>query len=201
MKAQLKFFLSVFVVLSLGVVFCSSAEEKKRIKGNGKIITRERTVTDFNGVVLEYVANIKIHFSDTYKVVVRMDSNLQDLLSVNVRNGLLYINAEKEIRPKKRTVIDVYLPEIKTVRLHGVGEIVLDSGSGSKMEAVLFGVGKINAQNYHVKEINIDHSGVGTMRIWADVINGMASGVGNVLYKGTPTVNAGRAGIGKIKKL
>jgi hypothetical protein len=53
-----------------------------------------------------------------------------------------------------------------------------------------------------MKNVTINHSGVGNAKIWAtDSLNGTLSGVGNILYKGNPTININRKGIGNVNRL
>jgi len=173
------------------------------IKGDGHVVDDEREAVDFNGVVLTGVGNVIINLSDEYRVVVTTDSNIQELIFVDVKNNLLNISnkSNTSIRATELT-INVYLPKLEIIRVSGVGNIEISDGSAPELKIELSGVGNINAQNYNVENITITHSGVGNAKVWAvNSLRGTLSGVGNILYKGNPTINVRRIGVGVIKRL
>jgi hypothetical protein len=191
------------IIVAVIAVFITGCPIDK-IKGNGNITKTERITEGFNGILLEGVANIKIHFSENYKIVVTTDSNIQDFITIEVKNSLLYVDEKRTqdgINPTK-IIIDVYLPELENITSKGVGNIEIDSGNGSALNLTLSGVGNIDAQNFQAQNATIRHSGVGNVNIWAtNTLNGNLSGVGNIFYKGNPTINVDRTGIGNVKKL
>jgi hypothetical protein len=186
--------------ISMVSASCVTIGNNGGIKGNRDVITQERTAVSFNGVVLDGAAKINIHFSDVYKVAVVTDSNLQKLVTIKVRNNLLHIDTRNNLNPTKLE-IDVYMPEIKTVNLDGVGDIIFDSGNGTGVEVIFSGVGNVDMQNYHVEEANISGRGVGDITIWADKINGKMTGVGHLIYKGNPVIDFDAKLVGGIERL
>ncbi|MDR1867320.1 MAG: DUF2807 domain-containing protein [Treponema sp.] len=169
--------------------------------GNGNIVSQERTVEGFNGIALKGIGNINIYFSEKYRIMVTTDSNIQDIVTTEVNNTILYIDEKnmRNFRPTK-LVIDVYMPAIQSIALRGVGDIHIDNGKGSDLAIELSGVGNINAQNYQVSNGIVKLTGVGNVKIWAaSTLNGSLSGKGNILYKGNPTRNIRTSGLGKVK--
>jgi uncharacterized Fe-S radical SAM superfamily protein PflX len=138
----------------------------EKIKGNGNITSTERIAKGFNGILLEGVANLNIHFSENYKVVVTTDSIIQDFITIKVKNSLLYVNERRtqDVIKSTKIIIDIYLPELENITSKGVGNIEIDSWNDSVLSLTL-------------------------------------SGVGNIFYKGNPTINLNRTGIGNVKKL
>jgi Protein of unknown function (DUF2807). len=173
------------------------------IQGNGNIVSQERAASDFQGLTLSGVANINIHPGEAYKVEVTTDDNLQDFISVESKNGVLHIGTKdnENLRPTK-LIVDVYLPELQSINLSGVGNVTLPNGNASNLKISLSGVGNIDAQNYQVQNITVQNSGVGNAKLWAtDSLSGAISGVGNISYKGDPEVNIKVSGVGKVKKI
>jgi hypothetical protein len=171
---------------------------------NGSVISQERAAEGFNGIELNGVGNVNVHTGENYKVVVTTDSDLQDRVVTTVNGNILGIAQRSgSFNAKELTItIDVYLPELVSVSLHGVGNVTVDSGSASELTFSLSGDGNIDAQNFQVQNINITHSGVGDAKIWATgSLNGTLSGVGNIRYKGNPTINVTKAGAGDITPL
>ena len=144
------------------------------IKGNGNIVSQERVASDF-----------------------------QDFISVESKNGVLYIASKdnKNMRPTK-LIVDVHLPELQSINLTGVGSVTVSDGNTSNLQISLSGVGDIDTQNYQVQNITIQNSGVGSAKVWAtDSLSGTLSGVGDISYKGNPEVSIKVSGVGKVNKL
>ena len=173
------------------------------IKGDGNVVSQERTASGFYSISMDGVANVNIHHGEDFKVVVTTDNNLQEFVLVEVNNEVVHIDTETNtnIHPTK-LIVDVHLPELQSIDLQGVGNVKVTSGSASDLTIIMSGVGNVDAQDYQVETVVITQSGVGNSKIWATTsLSGTLSGVGNISYKGEPTVNVDVSGIGKVKKL
>ncbi|MCL2138561.1 MAG: DUF2807 domain-containing protein [Treponema sp.] len=177
--------------------------------GNGRITSEERTVDEgFYGVVLEGVGDVNIRPGETYRgrdyaVVVTTDSNIQDMVVITTDSSNVYVDerGRRGFNPTKLK-IDVYLPELRKASLKGVGNIKVSSGSVSSLAISLSGVGDIDAQNYRAQTVEVTHSGVGNVKTWAEnVLTGKHSGIGDILYRGSPVKNISGSGIGKVRQL
>ena len=173
------------------------------IQGNENIVSQERVASDFQGLTLSGVASVNVHLGEAYKVEVTADDNLQDFISVESKNGVLYI-ASKDNKNFRMTklIVDVHLPELQSINLTGVGSVTVSNGNASNLQISLSGVGNIDAQNYQVQNITIQNSGVGSAKVWAtDSLSGTLSGIGDISYKGNPEVSIKVSGVGKVNKL
>jgi len=170
--------------------------------GNFNVTSQERTVEGFNDISLIGVGNVNVHPGENFKVVVTTDSNLQDRVITTVNGNTLLITEKSGSFSSTELDIDVYLPELKNISLSGAGNFNIYAGEAFDLEIYTSGTGNIDAQNYQVENITITHSGVGTSKIWAtNTLKGNLTGVGNILYKGTPTISVNKEGIGTIKPL
>jgi hypothetical protein len=190
----------VCIIIIVLIAGCS----RMGLDGNGAITTTERMAEGFNGILLEGAGNINIHFSEYYKVMVTTDSNIQDIITIEVKNSLLCIDERREnggINPTK-IEIDVYLPKLESITVKGAGNIEIDNGKDSILTLTHSGAGDINAQNYEVENVNITLSGAGNIKTWVtNILSGDIRGVGNIYYKGNPTINVNVSGIGGVKKM
>jgi hypothetical protein len=189
----------VFVLLA-SMLFLTSCNENK---GNGNVVSEERIASGFHSITVAGVADINVHTGENYKVVVTTDDNLQDIILVEVKGNVLHVSQKRSTNfNPTRLIIDVHLPELQNISLVGVGNVELFSGNASNLEISLSGVGNINAQNYQVENINIKHSGVGDAKVWAtNSLSGTLSGVGNILYKGSPAISVNVSGVGRVRAL
>ena len=170
--------------------------------GNGNVTSQERTVEGFNGITLDGLGNVNVHPGKDYKVVVTTDSNLHDRVLTTVNDNTLCITQRSGSFNAKELKIDVYLPEPTSISLNGSGTVTVNSGSASELTLSLSGIGNINAQNFQVQDVHITLPGAGNARIWVtNSLTGTISGVGNIRYKGNPTINVNRTGAGNITPL
>lgn len=198
---------SKFILVVLGMVIVGSLAScviiVDQTRGNGIIVSRERTVGNFSGVVLDGVGNVYIHISEECRVRVTTDSNIQGIIDIKKDGDYLYIDEHCRggFNPTELT-IDVYMPEVTNIKLHGVGNIQVDDGESSRLDIRLTGVGDIEAHNYKVQDSSISISGTGDVKAWVtDDLDGKISGVGNIYYRGSPSIQPSITGIGKIKRL
>jgi hypothetical protein len=201
MKNNKRLLVLCALVIFAGLIACSIDTS---ISGNGNVIHQERMAEGFNGIVLDGIGNIDVHFSENHKVVVTTDSNIQDYVTVKTVGTLLHIDEKhggNGLKPT-RLIIDIYLLEIKSINLEGLGHINVDKGTGDDLELYLPGVGDINTSGYQARNVLVYMKGVGTIKTWAtDSLNGSLTGVGDVFYKGNPARNVKVTGLGRVKSL
>jgi hypothetical protein len=193
--------LMVISALLIFVYFAVYGGGTRDKEGNGNVISQERTVGEFNSVMLSGVAKINIHFADNHRVVVTTDSNIQDVVTTVTENNILNVDLKRKVKDVDIKV-DVYLPKIDMINLKGVGNIEIEEGNGLDLEIKHNGVGNINVEKYRVENAIITYSGVGNIKIWAtNSLNGNGSGVGTIEYKGSPKMNIDFNGVGGFKKI
>ena len=194
----------VAITFVFGIFSCYVPCDKNyTMKGNRNIVSQERKASGFHGITIDDVADVNVHTGEDYKVVVTIDSNLQSFIVVEVKNKVLYIDTKPVTRfEPTKVIVDVHLPKLQSININGVGNVKLSDDNVSDLDISLSGVGNIDAKNYQVENVFIKHSGVGDAKIWASKsLSGTLSGVGNIRYKGNPTVNINVTGVGKVSKL
>jgi hypothetical protein len=196
-----------FVTLQAIVVFVGcddSIYNDSTIKGNENYVNQERTVTGFDSIVAYGAGDINIYPAEYYKVLITTDSNIQDIIGIEVENNILHIeygNKGKGYSTKCLT-IDVYMPVLNAAALRGSGDININNENISDLVINLSGSGDINAHNNPVQRASVTLSGSGTIRVWANnTLTGTLSGSGNILYKGTPSININKSGSGSVKPM
>jgi len=108
-------FLPAFCIIVFLVFLNGCSGDLTTIKGNGDIVSQERTANDFQSVVLKGGCDINIYHAEYFKVLVTTDSNIQDFIITNVSGNVLNIDLKLEPNTNfttKKLDIDVYLPEL-----------------------------------------------------------------------------------------
>ena len=218
--------LCVFISISLVVLLigCQNNQENEPednvLEGNGNVITSDLEIRDFdfNTIVLngnrdkDTYYNINIFKSETFYAKLTTDSNIKDYILVYNENNNLnithyYFLHKFGYSSFKATElnIDIYLPEIKInkIELNGRGSIKIHDGNNSDFDIIISGIGNVNIQNYEVKNVSFVISGTGNISAWVkNNLTGIISGVGNILYKGNPSIkNINITGTGNVDEL
>jgi hypothetical protein len=190
-----KSLITIIVLVPFLFIGCAS------LRRNGDKISQERSVGEFDGVTLSGIGSVNIHFSDDYRVVVTTDSNIQDFVTTVTTNNTLDVDLTRSVQDARVTV-DVYLPALERVNLKGVGSFRIDDGNATDLEIRHSGVGSVNMKNYRVENVTVMGGGVGDIEIWAvNTLNGKWSGVGTIHYKGNPRFGMDFSGVGGFNRI
>jgi hypothetical protein len=189
MKRKKILFLIGFVFVNF--MSCNIVNVKK---GDGKVITETRTLSEFNQIELMSCENMKIHSVDNYSVdnysvKITADSNLIQYVKTKIKNGILSIKTDNGSYIFTKFNVDVYTPNINEIKsissssagdidfideINSSGKLNIDvSGSGNvsikgTAKELLFksnGSGNFNGQNFNAEKVSINISGSGDVSI------------------------------------
>jgi hypothetical protein len=161
--------------------------------GNGIVATQEREVGEFDGVELAGIADVNIFPAGEFRVAVTTDSNLQDLVGVEVRGGYLHISLGanwNSFNRMPRITVDVHLPELRSVRALGTGTITVFEGSGESLEIFVASPANVDAQAFEAQNVHVAIHAGGRVSVWAaETLTGSVTApMGRILYRGDPEV-------------
>lgn len=167
-------------VWSLVCLICMAALcgtlRAETIKGNGKVITKEYKIADFDKISFVGSAEFTYEQSEAApSVTVTIDENLLPYLEVKVKGSELHVGPKTEGMLGRSKDLRPTVFKIK--------------GNSKALEEVnLAGSGSFKAdQMVRTKELELNLSGSGTMRIamlQADELEGNVAGSGNLILKG-----------------
>jgi hypothetical protein len=127
-----------FVIIAAAILISAaltSCHSLGRVKGNGDMVTSERTVSAFEKIQASGSDVVNYHAGQGYRVVVTVDSNLEKYTKVYTEGNVLKIGTEKgKSYSFTKYIVDVYCPTLSAVSVSG---------------SILFnGVDKINASTF-----------------------------------------------------
>lgn len=120
--------------------------DKDTISGNGNVATTTRTITNsFNAIHAKTGLDIRIEQGNTTKIEVQADDNLQDHIFTEVKDGVLLVYADVNIKNAEAkkvyiTVSDLYEiksssgANVKSENKLNFEKLELESSSGSLIE-------------------------------------------------------------------
>jgi len=191
------------------------------IKGSGDLETRDFSLDKVNAVSIHGAFDLNVKMGKKQQIKVSIDDNLWDNLEIKVKNGTLVLDWDEDCRPDSDCSIDLVLPELDKVSVHGAcdadienyrgdsfmfkvsgaGDLEID-GEVDDLEISISGAGDVDARDLLADHVEVKISGAGNATVHANKsIKARVSGVGNLVYYGEPEdENTNVSGIGSIRK-
>lgn len=175
---------SLFLTLTFSINAQSWFGKNEKIKGNGKVVTVNRTTNDYDGIAVGGSFNVILIKGSEGKITIKGEENIIPFITTEINNGTLKINYKKNtnIRTTKRLTVTVTFKDIESVALGGSGNISSTAG--------------IQASDFN---ISLGGSGNIDLIVNSDTLNSKIGGSGNIKLKGnTNTFKCSIAGSGSI---
>jgi len=185
-----------FGMLNIGIFFAclSCSTGMFVIRGNGKLITSERSVSSFDRISIHSSAEVRYYLSDEYRAIVTVDSNLDDYAEIYTRGNALNIGNKRGYPHPMFTkyTVEVYGPALTGVSVSGAGSFTgNDTITASVFDTNVSGSGMIEG-SIECNRFSADISGSGEIKVSG---NGNKSDIdisGSGIFRGTnfPVSNA-----------
>lgn len=205
--------LLTFAALSLGGCHLSG------IRGDGNIVTENRSVQEFNSVEAEGAFDIE-WVTGPASCTIRTDENLLRHVETSMNGKMLRLEWHGQLRPTHGMKVKLSSSSLTGARLTGAVRLAATrlSGKGFYLEgtgatrvtvdgavneliATMSGASKLDAESLQVKVAELSISGAGKAEVSAsDSLKVAISGAGKVTYNGNPTVEKHISGAGSIRK-
>lgn len=215
----------ITLALALTTVAITNAQWGRKVKGDGNVVTIERSVGDYDGVSLAGWFDVDLVAGNEGEITLRGESNLLEHIITEVKDGVLVIKTEKglELRPSNWNsgiLITVPVESISSVSLSGSGDIVGKTtieaesfstriaGSGDislsvqakEVEASLSGSGDINLSG-RTTDFDVMVSGSGDIKAYeleAEFVKATVSGSADIKVTANQSIDAKVSGSGDI---
>lgn len=214
-----------FLLLAVSIMFITTAcaqWSSERVRGNGDVVTKTRNVGSYDGVKLVGSMNVQLVSGSEGKLTIEAESNLQEHILTEVKNGMLKISTEKgyNLSPKDDILITVPVESISEISVTGSGDIwtkdmlkssnmkVQVTGSGDlvldlevkNLEGMVTGSGDITlkgrSQNF---ECTVTGSGdFEAYELQAENVEARVSGSGDIMVNASNSLKASVSGSGDI---
>lgn len=189
------------------------------VAGSGAAASVIRAVPAFTAVDLSGANDVTVQVGGRRSVIVRGDDNVLPLVTTEVRDGVLVIDAERSFQTVTATAVELTVPTLDAATLSGSGTVTvagvrgehftasLDgtgvlsvSGVVERLDAGLGGSGDLKLQHLVAHDATAALSGAGRLQVRAtETLDASLSGTGEILYAGDPvTVTKSLTGTGVI---
>ena len=166
-------------IITLGIALCTIAvTNAQKIKGNGNIVTIERSTDDYDAIAVSGWFNVILVDGQEGKLSIKGEENLLEYIKTEVKEGKLVIKVKKgyNLQPSSwKKDGGIYV----TVPVESVNEVTL-SGSGD-----IVGKKTISTSEFST---NMSGSGDITLDVESKTVSASMSGSGDINLSGTTEV-------------
>jgi citrate lyase gamma subunit len=176
------FKLFMIAVLCLSGVSCIDGQIRKTVYGDGNVVKKERQAGEFTGLKVSSGIDVYLRQTDKESISVEADENLQKYIITEIRDGVLNVYADAEIRKAEAKKVYVTIRNINSVSTSSAGDVFGETPvKTDKLRLSASSAGDIRLETY-VKEIEADLSSSGDITLTgeADILNADLSSAGDL---------------------
>ena len=192
--------LSLSIILVLCITSCDW-NDTNHVIGSGDVETMEVSLANFTGVSVTGTCDVDIQIGDLQSVELSAQSQILDVMTYEVKDGILHIGFKHGITVKRSKEIsaEIIIPALSYIAVTGAGDFKLDGERQEFLDIYITGTGDVNAFDMEVDDCMVSISGAGMCEL--NVIESLdvqISGVGNIFYTGHPSLTSDISGVGNV---
>lgn len=196
-------FISAVLFLSLVVSSCYRRHPYP-VRGKGADVSEIRSTGGFSKIAVSIDADVEYTPDSTYYLEVIAQSNIQEVLTTNVRHNTLEIGFEGTVWDHHPIKVLVHSPELRGVEISGSGVVLATRSFTTQIfDAQISGSGKIDLNGITASSVTGNISGSGSVYFGSgtcvsETLCISGSGSFNGLDLQTKTCNAKISGSGDV---
>lgn len=170
------------VILCLGITSCADGQFRKTVYGNNKVVKRERTAEPFSGVRVSSGIDVYLSQGDKLSLSVEADENLHEYILTEVKDGILNVYTEVNIREAEMKRVYVTIEKVESLSTSSAGDLIGETPvkcDNLKLSASSAGDIKLEVYTNNIKA-NISSSGDVTLSGETDMLEVDLSSAGDL---------------------
>ena len=163
---NLKYLTLIF--LCLGVTACADGQLRKTVHGDHNVVKKERSAGSFTGIRVGTAIDVFLTQGDKMSLVVEADENLHEYIVTEVKDDVLHIYFDANVRDAERKRIYVTMKDITSVTTTSAGDILGETPvKTDNLKLSASSAGDIKLEVY-AKDIELDASSSGDITLIGD---------------------------------
>jgi citrate lyase gamma subunit len=174
--------LLTIVVLIIGFTACVDAQIRRTVTGNRDVVRMDRPAGNFTGIRVSTGIDVYLKQTGDESISLEADENLHEYIKTEIRNGVLHVFTEVNIRSAEMKRVYVTMDKIESIRTSSAGDVIGETPiKTDELELSASSAGGINLEVY-ASDIKIDISSSGdiTLNGEADVLDANLSSAGDL---------------------
>ena len=170
------------IILALGITACVDGQIRRTVYGNNHVVKKERDAGNFSGLRVSSGIDVYLKQTDDESIVVEADENLHEYIQTEIRDGILNVYTEANIREAEMKRVYVTMRDINSLKTTSAGDIIGETPvKTEKLELSATSAGDIKLEVY-AKEIeaHISSSGDVTLTGEVDILDATLSSAGDL---------------------
>ena len=157
----------VALVLAASSLACSFIAGWPGVRGSGKVVEEERSVSGFTGVALSGIGNLYIEVGDEEALRIEAEDNLLPYLETEVRGTTLEITTRENVNLLPLRPINFYLTvkALDTITVSGSGHAEAPGLQAEQFFATVSGSGSVKMAGLEAEALTATVSGSGGLDI------------------------------------
>jgi len=175
----------LILVLAVTITACGNVSNF----GSGKIVTEERSVANFDSVLVRGEGTVYLTQGDETSVVVETDNNLIRKVYTEVKGRTLELRYASglfgtHLRPTQGYTYHVTVPDLENITISGSAEVFADGVVTERLDLDVTGSGRIDFEDLKADEANATITGSGTIALSGEVNTQRVSVTGDGIFDG-----------------
>ena len=135
-------------------------------QGTGNLETETINVNNFDRISFRGIGDLLITQSGEESLTIETDKNIMRYISVEVRNGTLYIdNRDMVLISPTRLTYNLNVDQLTVLFIGGSGDIIIDDIDTNHLEIELGGSGDIEIDDIEADRLEVENHGSGDIQI------------------------------------
>jgi hypothetical protein len=119
---NLKYLTLIFICLA--ITACADGQIRRTVYGNHNVIKKERTAGSFTGIRVGTAIDVYLTQGDKMSLVVEADENLHEYIVTEVKDDVLHIYFDANVRDAETKRVYITMKEINSVSTSSAGDIL-----------------------------------------------------------------------------
>jgi hypothetical protein len=170
------------VLLTLGITASADGQIRRTVYGNKHVVKKEREAGKFTGLRVSSGIDVYLKQTGDESIAVEADENLHEYIVTEIRDGVLNIYTDANIRKAEMKRVYVTMKDINSLRTTSAGDIIGETSvKTDKLKLSASSAGDIKLEVY-AKEIEADVSSSGDVTLTgeAGILNADLSSAGDL---------------------
>ncbi len=168
------FVITSLLIISLLLVGCQIdlPNRTTTINGSGKVITENRTVSNFKNITFSGLGEMLITQGETESLTIEAEDNIVAIIKTEVKDGTLTIGFTQNntnLRPTQPIKYTLAVKALDNLRLSGAGNINMPALKTDKFALRISGAGNIKIDKLEATDLTMILSGAGNASVSGQV--------------------------------
>jgi len=170
------------VILALGITFSAEGQIRRTVYGNNHVVKKDRNAGHFTGIRVSSGIDVYLKQTGSESITVEADENLHEYILTEIRDGVLHVYSDANIREAEMKRVYVTMKDIRSLKTSSAGDLIGESPvTAGALELSASSAGDIKLE-FKAETVDIDISSSGDMTLSgeADMMEASLSSAGDL---------------------